>query len=83
MANQSNSVGALINIQLNGEFKQIHSPVSVFDIITQHELDPALIVVELNGHILDSDQYASTQLSENDSLELVRYIGGGQGLLVN
>ena len=76
LANQSNSVGALINIQLNGEPKQIRPPVSVFDIITQHELDPALIVVELNGHILDS--ISTHQRScQNDSLELVRYIGGG------
>ena len=41
------------------------------------DLNPLLIVVELNREILSRDQFKDVQVSEGDALELVHFVGGG------
>lgn len=36
-----------------------------------------LIAVEYNGEILPKDKYSQTILKENDSIEVVSFVGGG------
>ena len=38
---------------------------------------PRLVVVERNGAILRFDDYEATGVAENDSFELVHFVGGG------
>lgn len=36
------------------------------------------IVVELNGEIIHRQQFDDTQLTENDRVELISFVGGGR-----
>jgi sulfur carrier protein len=65
-----------ITVVLNGESLEV-PPGTVHDLIKLKALDPSLIIVEYNRNILPKDQHSTTQLSHGDSIEFVRYIGGG------
>ena len=39
---------------------------------------PDMVSVELNGDILDRENFDSTNLSENDEIEFLYFMGGGQ-----
>lgn len=66
-----------VRIRLNGEEREIEAGLSVRGLIESLELNPALIVVELNRRILDRDRYEETPLSSDDVVELVHFVGGG------
>ena len=38
---------------------------------------PEMVSVELNGDILDRDAFATTQLSNDDEVEFLYFMGGG------
>ncbi len=41
------------------------------------ELDPYLVVVELNGKILQKQEYATKKLQDGDTVEIVQFVAGG------
>lgn len=65
---------------VNGEkfdFSAIaHEPV-VAALIRHLGLSPERVAVELNGELLRRTSYATTALTERDSLEVIHYVGGG------
>ncbi|MBL6722541.1 MAG: sulfur carrier protein ThiS [Candidatus Margulisbacteria bacterium] len=66
-----------ISVQLNGV--QVHlTPCSVASLIHQKQLNPEWVVVELNGAILPMTKHATTHIKQDDCIEIIRYIGGGQ-----
>lgn len=50
---------------------------NVTEILNKMDLDPKLVVVELNGNILPKEDYAKTSLHEGDSIEIVQFVAGG------
>jgi thiazole synthase len=66
-------------VQINGVAEEWPNNCSVADIVEKIGLKGKRIAVELNGEILPFDQYATKILIENDKLEIVQAIGGGQG----
>lgn len=50
---------------------------SVTDLLSKMELDPKLVVVELNSKILPKEAYSETRLREGDSIEIVQFVAGG------
>ena len=50
---------------------------TVFDLLTELGLHPQGTIVERNREIVDREVYQETRLSEGDTLELVRLVGGG------
>lgn len=50
---------------------------SIEEMLSKEDLDPKLVVVELNGKIIPRDAYASTLLKEGDSVEIVQFVAGG------
>jgi thiazole synthase len=63
---------------VNGEARSIADHAQVADLIAEMNLTGKRIAVELNKEILPFDQYAQQSLQENDRLEIVHAIGGGQ-----
>ena len=41
------------------------------------DLHPGMVVVELNGEILERERYGDAAVREGDTLELVHFVGGG------
>lgn len=50
---------------------------TVSDLLAKQDLDPKLVVVELNGKILPAADFGATQLQEGDVVEIVQFVAGG------
>ena len=66
-----------IQVQVNGKDQEVRSGLSVLELVESFDLNPMLVVVELNREILDRDQFRDVQVSEGDAVELVHFVGGG------
>ena len=66
-----------MNIQLNGEQTVIENSLTALKLLEKNSLNPSLTVVEINAKILKPEQLTTTIINENDSIELIRFIGGG------
>lgn len=50
---------------------------NVRELLTSMDIVPDTVVVELNGKILPSTDFAITKLKEGDNLEIVQFVAGG------
>jgi len=66
-----------IQVQVNGKEREVQSGLSVHELVESFDLNPLLIVVELNREILSRDQFKDVHVSEGDAVELVHVVGGG------
>ena len=69
-----------MKLKLNGEIKNInHSDEKLFleGLITHLGYQPQLIVVELNGAIINPQDWSNTKIKNGDCLEVVTIVGGG------
>lgn len=65
---------------VNGEkfdFSVIAPDPVVAALIRHLGLAPERVAIELNGELLRRAAYSETALKENDSLEVIHYVGGG------
>ena len=62
---------------MNGTEREVRSGLSVHELVESFDLNPLLIVVELNREILNRDQFKDVLVSEGDAVELVHFVGGG------
>ncbi|MGR8933043.1 MAG: sulfur carrier protein ThiS [Gammaproteobacteria bacterium] len=67
-----------MKIYINGEARTIGEQARVADLLAEMDLSGKRIAVELNREILPFDRFAEHVLQENDRLEIVHAIGGGQ-----
>ena len=69
-----------MKLKLNGEIKDInHSDEEFFleGLITHLGYQPQLVVVELNGVIINPKAWINTKINNGDCLEVVTIVGGG------
>ncbi len=66
-----------MNIVLNGEEINIADSLSVMGLIDLYELPATKVAVERNLEIVPKSAYVTTMLKENDTVEIVHFIGGG------
>jgi thiamine biosynthesis protein ThiS len=66
-----------MNLTINGQRKNFSSPLNVAQLLSQLELNPEQVVVELNRDILTADKYIDIQLNDGDTLEIIQFVGGG------
>ena len=66
-----------MNLTVNGQRKNFSAPLNVAQLLSQLELNPEQIVVELNRDILTADKYIDIQLNDGDTLEIIQFVGGG------
>ena len=64
-------------MKVNGETKTLPAPVSLLAFLQQNGFDLARVAVERSGNIVPHAEYESTMLSDEDSLEIVTFVGGG------
>ena len=69
-----------MNVTINGENRDLSGPLSVTDLLSTLGLDPAKIALERNLEIVPRSTYADVMIGEGDRLEIVHFIGGGNGL---
>jgi thiamine biosynthesis protein ThiS len=66
-----------MDIQLNGQPTPVAAGITLGDLIREKGLDPATIVVEHNLTIIKAADLDQITLKENDTLEILRFVGGG------
>ena len=66
-----------IQLMVNGEARTIAAPATLENLLTGLQLDPRMVVVELNREIIRRPQLDSIQLKSGDTVELVHFVGGG------
>lgn len=64
-------------VKINGKEKTIRSLKCMKELLDDLGLDPLRVAVELNGQVLKREQFESTELSDGDVIEIVRFVGGG------
>jgi sulfur carrier protein len=63
---------------VNGEARAVPAGSTMGDLLRSLELDPRMVVVEHNREILrDRARYDTLQLSTDDTIEIVHFVGGG------
>jgi sulfur carrier protein len=65
-----------MQINVNGIHETIE-PCSIADYVRARGLNPTSLVIEWNQQLLKQNQWKTVQLNENDSLELLSFVGGG------
>lgn len=66
-----------MKIILNKEEREVAADATLLDVLTQLGLNPKTVVAQRNGDIVSRSEFASTQLFDGDTLDLVRFVGGG------
>ncbi len=62
---------------VNGSAHPMPEPPTVLGLVAARGLDPATVVAELNGTIVQGPDFAATRLADGDRLELLSFVGGG------
>ncbi len=65
-----------MRLKVNGEMKDTDAS-TLYDVIVSMGLDPSRVAAELNGRIVPRADFKDTAVKENDSLEIVHFVGGG------
>ena len=67
-----------LTLTVNGEVRCVAAGTTLAGFLTALDLDPRMVVVELNRTILrNRDTYGSLVLAAGDALEIVHFVGGG------
>ncbi|MCA9423886.1 MAG: sulfur carrier protein ThiS [Candidatus Omnitrophica bacterium] len=66
-----------MRLTINGAEKEFEGLDTVADLLGEMGLDPRKVVVELNEKIVRRTQIGETPLSEEDTIEILRFVGGG------
>lgn len=65
-----------MKIMVNGKSENL-SVENIAAYIRDKGFNPKALVVEHNGSVVVSDQWADTPLNDGDQLELLSFVGGG------
>ncbi len=64
-------------IKVNGKEREIAEGVTVGQLLDEQRIRREMVTVQLNGVILEREQYDTTVLKEGDEIEFLYYMGGG------
>jgi thiamine biosynthesis protein ThiS len=62
---------------VNGEERRIEPGRTVADLLAELRLGGLRIAVELNRDVVPAAEYGSRTIREGDTIEIVRFVGGG------
>ena len=62
---------------LNGKTVDLKEDISVKDLLENYDLNPQKVVVEVNMEILDDEVYSTYLLKNEDTVEVISFVGGG------
>ena len=68
----------MAKIQLNGKKVDIKSKATIYELLKKFKLNNKKVAIEHNGIIVPKVSYKKRYLKNNDKLEVVHFIGGGQ-----
>ena len=66
-----------MQIELNGQPREIESGTTVATLLGELRLDPRLLAVERNRELVPRAEHATAILTSGDRIEIVTLVGGG------
>jgi thiamine biosynthesis protein ThiS len=67
-----------LQVQVNGEEREVADRLSVDDLVRELSLTPARIAIELNQDVVRRADWGRTTLNDGDRIEIVHFVGGGE-----
>jgi sulfur carrier protein len=68
----------VLQLIINGDAVQVPASVTTVSALLGHfELGKKIVVVEINGRILEKSAHAETPIADGDRIEMVHFVGGG------
>ena len=67
----------MIAVVVNGKRETVGPGTSIGGYLAQKKIDPAIAVVEVNGSIVKREDFDKTVLKGSDTIEVLRFVGGG------
>ena len=67
-----------MKLRINGEDREVVDNLSLNELVTELDLTPERIAIELNQNVVRRAHWPSTVLKENDRVEIVHFVGGGK-----
>ena len=64
-------------MMINGKEFNFNSGISIDNMLLELKLDKNKVVVEVNANIIAKEEFENFKLNENDSIEVVSFVGGG------
>lgn len=64
-------------MKINGSLIELREPQTLYDYLISQNYDLAVIAVERNGEIVPKATYKDILLQDEDTIEIVRFVGGG------
>ncbi len=66
-------------LKINGSDRQFPTgiPQNLTALLDQLDINQATVAAEIDGKIVERRNFAQTQLSDGQAVELVRFVGGG------
>jgi len=62
---------------VNGETVKLENPVTIKEYLTSNGYDCTKVAVEKNGDIVPKATFSEAMLYDEDTIEVVRFVGGG------
>jgi sulfur carrier protein len=66
-------------LRVNGEEKSFDgdAPGTLLELLEKIGLEPATVVAEIDGAIIERARFGQTAINDGQKIELVRFVGGG------
>ena len=68
-----------MQITLNGDTHEVAAPLTVTELLALLSIDARRVAVEHNLAVLKRQTFDTTLVHEGDTIEIVNFVGGGQG----
>jgi sulfur carrier protein len=67
----------MITVLVNGKQETAGPGTTVAGYLALKGIDPAVTVVEINGSIVKKEDFGTIIIKNNDTVEILRFVGGG------
>lgn len=66
-----------MQVTLNGESRDIRPGCTIAALLAELGVSPKTVVAQINDDIVDRASFEATVISDGDTVELIRFVGGG------
>jgi thiamine biosynthesis protein ThiS len=67
-----------MTLEINGETRNFDGPLTLLGLLDKLGMKADRVALELNRSVVPRGQWAQTDLSDGDQLEIVHFVGGGR-----
>ncbi len=66
-----------MQVTINGKAEEVMGG-SLLDLLKAKNIEPQMVAVEVNDHMVERTDLATTHLKDGDQVEFLFYMGGGR-----